>query len=253
MKSSFPFTLSFSVLSLSPHHSVVAFYLCVFLKFHPPPCDREVHGHRDLLSVTHAWYTQYHVQCLTPSRAIKNTSLSEWMNPIFATQLWGKCFLMECQTANSHHIETQVKPTRQLSVCHWLNTKVNDGAQSSQHSGNGGDDLGPYSVTKRQAQASHLEGWRKDSSQQHNQLKSLESYCFAISVLWQLLPWIKCLKAYGPRVVRYLMGTCHLCSGIRIYKCMFYTHTHYALSHLQSFLFLTPIPMFNLVLESLPF
>lgn len=81
------------------------------------------------------------------------------------------------------------------------------------------------------------EARRKDSSQQHNQLKSLQSYCFAISVLWKLLPWIKCLKAYGPCVVRYRMGTCHLCSGTWTYEgvcvCM-YTHTHNALSHLQS-------------------
>lgn len=73
------------------------------------------------------------------------------------------------------------------------------------------------------------EARRKDSSQQHNQLKSLRSYCFAISVLWKLLPWIKCLKAYGPCVVRYRMGTCHLCSGTWTYEgvCVrTYTHTH---------------------------
>lgn len=65
-----------------------------------------------------------------------------------------------------------------------------------------------------------------DGSPQHNQLKQLVSYFFAFFVLWKLLPRIKCLKAYGPCVVRNLVATCHLCSGIRIYKCMFYTHTH---------------------------
>lgn len=103
------------------------------------------------------------------------------------------------------------------------------------------------------------EARRKDSSQQHNQLKSLRSYCFAISVLWKLLPWIKCLKAYGPCVVRYRMGTCHLCSGTWTYEgvcvCM-YTHTHTmhsAIYKAHRFLFLTSIPMSNLVLESLLF
>lgn len=132
-------------------------------------------------------------------------------------------------------------------MCNWLNiTKVSDGAHHVLGTLETGERWPGFpTITKRQAQASHLEGKRKDGSPQHNQLKQLVSYFFAFFVLWKLLPRIKCLKAYGPCVVRNLVATCHLRSGIRIYKCMFYTHTHTHNMHLaiyKVFYFSPPSP-----------
>lgn len=50
------------------------------------------------------------------------------------------------------------------------------------------DDPGSLQSRRDRLKPPTLEGKGKDGSQQHNQLKQLVSYFFAIFVLWKLLP-----------------------------------------------------------------